>query len=92
MLKAAPGIYLVEPFKEKNKLNLGTPKERKILKGIIVDVGENRDHDQGGKLISTLKAGTTIFFLNYAEHYDEFEEEGKTYYAVLFNDARAYIE
>lgn len=94
-IKAAPGIYLIQEIKEESSIVLGKPKDRKILKGIIIDVGENRDHDQGGKMIATFKKGDTIRFLNYVENYDFFEEmdeNGKTqrYYCVLFHDARAY--
>lgn len=91
-IKAAPGIYLIEEIKEKTELNLGTPKDRKILKGKIIDVGENRDHDQGGKMIATFKIGDTVCFISYAENYDWFEENGKKLYAVLFHDTRAKIE
>jgi co-chaperonin GroES (HSP10) len=89
-IKAAPGIYLIQEIKEKNLVNTGTPKDKKILKGTIIDVGPNRDHDSGGKLISTFKVGDVVWFLNYQESYDWFEDGNVKYYCVLFNDTRAY--
>lgn len=88
-IHAAPGIYLVEEIKEPSTINLGTPSDRKILKGKIIDVGENRDHDQGGKMLATYKPGDVIRFLNYQENYDYFEEDNKKIFVVLFNDVRA---
>lgn len=96
-ITAAPGIYLVEQIKDDTSVNTGKPTEKKLLKGKIVDVGANRDHDSGGKLIATYKVGDVIRFLNYQEDYDHFEEKdenGKyhTYYVVLFNDTRCKYE
>lgn len=89
---AAPGIYLVEEIKEQSSVNLGKPHDRKLLKGKIISVGEDRFHDAGGKMISTFKVGDVIRFLNYQESYDNFEEDGKRIYTVLFNDVRAKYE
>lgn len=91
-IKAAPGVYLVEASQEESSVNYGKEENKKIIKGVIVDVGTDRDHDQGGKLVATLKAGATIWFLNYVENYDWFKEDGRKYYTVLFNDVRAYEE
>jgi co-chaperonin GroES (HSP10) len=92
MIKAAPGIYIVKPLKDKSLVNLGTQKERKIIKGEIIAKGENRQHDNGGELKLTLPVGTIVYFLNYAEGYDMFEHEGQELYGVIGNDVRAYIE
>lgn len=91
-ITAAPGIYLVKEIKEESAINLGTPKDRKILKGIIISVGENRDHDSGGKMVATYVEGDIIRFLNYEESYDWFEEGGQKIHCVLFNDCRAKVE
>jgi co-chaperonin GroES (HSP10) len=92
-ITAAPGIYLVEPFTEETTVNTGKESEKKLLKGTIVAVGADREHDSGGKMTAVYKKGDVIRFLNYQEAYDHFKEkdaEGKyhTYYVVLFNDVR----
>jgi len=96
-ITAAPGIYLVEEIKEQTTINTGKPTEKKLLKGKIVSVGENRDHDSGGKMVATFKEGDIIRFLNYQEAYDHFDEKDEegvyhTYYVVLFNDTRCKYE
>lgn len=96
-LVAAPGIYLVEEIKDNSSVNTGKPTEKKLLKGKILSVGENRDHDSGGKMVATFKVGDVIRFLNYQQDYDHFEEKdenGKyhTYYVVLFNDTRVLYQ
>lgn len=91
MLKAAPGIYLVKLIKDKPTVNTGIQKDKKILKGEIVDVGDNRDHDQGGKLVSTFKKGTIVYFFSYVDGADVLEDGMDKYYCVIFNDCRAYI-
>lgn len=95
-ISAAPGIYLILPLDEKSSVNLGKSSDKKLLKGKIVSVGDNRDHDQGGKMIATYKVGDIVFFLNYEANYDNFEAEidGKTtkIYCTLFNDCRAQIK
>ena len=73
-LHAYPGCYLVEKVKEKSSVNLGTSQVKHILFGKIVDVGEPRTHDSGGKLEPFLKAGTLIGFINYGS--DKFDEFG----------------
>ena len=92
IIKADPGIYLVELIEPETRVNLGPQKEKQILKGKILDVGPNRTHDSGGKLESARKAGDVIWFFSYVTGADFFEEGGKKYYTVLFNDARAHIE
>lgn len=91
-IKADPGIYLIELFDKETKVNLGNTKEKQVLKGKIIDVGLDRDHDQGGKLTAARKAGEVVWFFSYVNGADFFEEGGKKYYTVLFNDARAHIE
>src|SRR5579864_2203739 len=93
-LKAYPGTYLLEKIKEPQKVNLGTPKSKHVIYGRIIDVGQSRIHDSGGKLEPFCKVGTILFFINYGsdEKYEEFEWEGKTYISVIFNDSRAFIE
>lgn len=93
MIKADPGIYLVEIIKDKSSVNLGTQKKRRILKGKILDVGSDRSHDQGGDLKAERKVGDIIWFFSYTdEDADSFEHEGETYHTVIFNDTRAHIE
>ena len=93
MLKAYPGTYLVQKLEKKSSVNLGSSQVKHILFGKIVDVGAPRVHDSGGKLEPFLKAGTVIGFLNYgSDKFDEFDWEGKTYYSVIFNDARVFVE
>lgn len=91
-ITAAPGIYIALPIEEKSQINLGKPKDKKLLKGKIIHVGADRDHDSGGRMEATFKEGDVIYFISYAEAYDWFEEDGQKYYAVLFHDARAKIE
>lgn len=91
-IHAAPGIYLVKLIEENRTVNIGTPPEKQILKGEIIDVGDDRTHDSGGELHATLQVGDTIFFYSYVNGADYFEENKEKYYSVLFNDARAYIE
>ncbi len=93
-LHAYPGTYLLEKIKETTSLNLGKTLSRHIIHGVIIDVGKTRTHDAGGKLEPFCEVGDTIFFINYGaeEKYEEFEWEGKTYYSVIFNDARAFIK
>ena len=96
MITAAPGIYLAIPIEEKVTINLGKSPEKKLLKGKIISVGANRDHDKGGKLISTYKKGDIVYFISYAENYDWFEEKIDgvltKIYAVIFNDCRALVK
>ncbi len=90
-IKPASGIYIATPIEEKSQVNLGTTEEKKLLKGKIIAVGANRDHDNGGKMEADFAIGDVIYFISYAEAYDWFEEENQKYYAVLFHDARAKI-
>lgn len=93
-LKAYPGTYLLEKIKETTSVNLGNAKSKHVIYGRIIDVGKPRFHDAGGMLEPFCKAGDILFFINYGsdEKYEEFEWEGKTYFSVIFNDSRAYIE
>lgn len=95
-IKAAPGIYLVELIEDSTAVNTGSLKEKQVLKGRILDIGENRKHDQGGDLVATFKKGDIIWFFSYVNGADYFEHkyEGKRlkYYTVIFNDCRAYIK
>lgn len=91
-IHAAPGIYLVELIEEKSKVNYGEPKNKPMLKGKILDVGEDRTHDAGGELRATLGVGDIIWFFSYVEGGDWFEEDKKRYYTVIFNDVRSYTE
>lgn len=95
-IKAAPGIYLVELIEENAAVNVGDEKAKEVLKGRILDVGENRKHDQGGDLTATFKKGDTIWFFSYVNGADYFEHKyggkKKKYYTVIFNDCRAYIK
>lgn len=92
-IKADPGVYLVQLIKEESVVNTGAPKKRRVLKGKIIDVGPDRDHDQGGTLKSARKIGDIIWFFSYTdEDADSFEANGKVYHTVIFNDTRAHIE
>lgn len=95
-IKAAPGIYLVELIEEDGSVNVGQQTEKQVLKGRILDVGENRKHDQGGDLIATFKKDDIIWFFSYVNGADYFEHkyEGKRkkYFTVIFNDCRAHIK
>jgi co-chaperonin GroES (HSP10) len=90
-IKAAPGIYLIELLEDETAVNLGKTKEKQILKGRILDVGENRTHDQGGELKATFKNGDTVWFYSYVNGADFFVEKRIKYFTVIFNDCRAYI-
>lgn len=90
IIKADAGTYLVEKIEEDQNLT-GAAKNKNILKGRILDIGGNRDHDHGGKLIATRKVGDIIWFLHYEQDYDWFKENGRKYFVVLFNDCRAYV-
>lgn len=90
-IKAAPGIYLVELLEGDTTINLGKVAEKQVLKGRILDVGENRTHDQGGELKATFKKGDTIWFYSYVNGADFFEHKRVKYYTVIFNDVRAYM-
>lgn len=92
LIKADPGIYLVELIKETSPVITGDSSQKQVLKGRILDVGPNRSHDDGGKLESFRKVGDIIWFFSYVQGADNFEHEGKKYYTVLFNDARAHLE
>jgi co-chaperonin GroES (HSP10) len=93
-LKAYAGCYLLEKIKEETTVNLGNAKSKHVIYGKIIDVGQPRIHDSGGKLEPFCKVGQTLFFINYGaeEKYEEFDWEGKTYMSVIFNDSRAYLE
>ena len=91
-IHAASGIYIAIPIEEKSQVNLGKVEEKKLLKGKIIDVGNDRDHDSGGKMVADFKVGDVIYFISYSESYDWFEEEGQRYYTILMHDARAKIE
>ncbi|HEX9059118.1 MAG TPA: hypothetical protein VF941_02970 [Clostridia bacterium] len=91
-ITAAPGIYLIKRIEENNPINVGASKNRNILFGEIIAVGENRTHDQGGKLEATYKVGDKIWFLSILDGADVFRYERKDYYTVLFNDARAKLD
>ena len=90
-IKAASGIYIAIPIEEKSQVNLGKVEEKKLLKGKIIDIGEDRQHDNGGMMKADFKVGDTIYFISYSESYDWFEEDGQKYYCILFHDARAKI-
>lgn len=93
-IKAAPGIYLIRLIENQstNKVNIGDPKQKNIIKGEIIDVGLNRDNDNGGEMVATLKKGTIVWFLSFVDNADWFEEDKEKYYTVLFSDIRAYKE
>lgn len=91
-LHAAPGIYLVSLIEDKSKVNFGQTAEKQILKGKIIDVGDDRDHDDGGKMVATLQVGDIVWFFSYVGGADYFEENKEKYYTILFHDVRAYIE
>ena len=91
-IKAASGIYIAVPIEEKSQVNLGKIEEKKLLKGKIIDVGNDRDHDSGGKMIADFKVGDVIYFISYSESYDWFIEDGQKYYCILFHDCRAKVE
>ncbi len=93
-LKAYAGCYLLEKIEETNPVNLGNAKSKHVIHGRIIDVGAERVNDAGGLMKPYCKVGQTLFFINYGsdEKYEEFEWEGKTYYSVIFNDSRSYIE
>lgn len=91
-IKAAPGIYLISLIEEKSKVNFGQTTEKQILKGKIIDVGENRDHDDGGKMIATLQKGDIVWFFSYVQGADYLEIDKVRYYCTLFHDIRAYAE
>lgn len=93
-LIAYPGTYLLLKSKAPLTVNLGNIHPHHIIHGVVVDVGKPRIHDSGGKLEPFCEVGDTVFFINYGseEKYEEFEWEGKTYYSVIMNDARAFIK
>ena len=93
-LRAYPGTYLVEKIIEETPVNLGNAKSKHVIHGKIIDVGAERFNDAGGLMKPFCKKGQTLFFINYGsdEKYEEFDFEGKTYFAVIFNDSRCYIE
>ena len=90
MIHAAPGIYLVELIEDKSAVDLGPTKDKQVLKGKILDVGANRQHDDGGEMVATRKAGDIVWFFSYVSGADFFKENSKKYYTILFNDTRAY--
>jgi len=91
-ITASPGIYLVERIEDDSQINVGKSKDKKILMGKVVSVGENREHDDGGKMVSVYKVGDIIWFFSYVDGADEFEYERKKYHCVIFHDARAKLE
>ena len=91
MLTAASGIYICLPVEEKSSINLGKAADKKLVKGKIVSVGKNRQHDSSGEMVAEYKVGDIIYFISYESAYDWFEEKGQKYYCVLFHDTRAKI-
>ena len=91
-ITAASGIYIAIPVEEKSQVNLGKVEEKKLLKGKIISVGADRQHDSGGMMKADYKVGDVIYFISYSEAYDWFEEDGKRYYTIIFHDARGKIE
>lgn len=91
-LQAAPGIYLIKLLKEESAVNVGSPKDRKILKGKIVSVGADREHDNGGMMKAVYKKGDIVFFFSYVDGADVFRYEKEDYYCVVINDMKAKID
>lgn len=91
LIKAAPGIYLIERIEEKSIVNIGQSKEKQILMGRILDVGPDREHDNGGMMKSFAKRGEIVAFFSYVDGADVSEYEKKKIYCVVFNDLRYII-
>lgn len=87
---AYPGTYVVQVLKAskgKDHINMGQDKNKRILCGTVISVGDEVQSKFGGILKPVLAVGDILYFLSYEGAYDLIKDD---LYAVLFDDARAY--
>lgn len=89
-IHAYPGCYIVKVTQQPQEgINLGEEKNKRILKGEIVDIGPSLSTKYGGEMkpYNGVAVGDTLYFLSYEGGYDKVSEE---LYAVIFEDSRAW--
>ena len=91
--KCAPGIVLVEPIVSSSKIIINEKKDSKIVKGKVLAIGMQYTTLANAVLKPEwyCKIGDTVWFLTYNEMNDQFEEDGKKYFVVRFEDIRLVI-
>lgn len=89
----APGTYVVKPLESTSTLISTEKPHGKILRGIVLSVGEPSVTKFGAKVSPTAKEGDQILFLSYNEvgGYDEIKLGATTYNIVEFLDYRGTI-
>ena len=97
ILIPSPGIALVLPLDEKSSsLVLSSKKDGRILKGKIVEMGQDDINNYGAIIVASNygKKGDLIYFLSYYDEggYDNVKIDNTRYYLVKFGDFRLNIK
>lgn len=95
MLKAFPGIVIIEPLDTKsNAIYDGKPKFQKIKKGKVIAIGNDLTTDFNAliKMADYAKVEDVVWFLSYDEEFDQITEGNKKYFLVKVQDLRGVIK
>lgn len=87
MITAYPGTYIVRLLKEKLSTQVSSDKNKRILKGEVLSVGEACETKYGGLMKPHAEIGDIVYFLSYEGGYDKIDD--KTF-SVIFDDLRGF--
>lgn len=85
-----PGIVIIKPEKEEDRLTITNQNNTRLLKGKVVAIGINLVTDMNALLEMDryTKIGDTVYFLSYEGNYDNVVIDNEKYYSVKVQDLR----